>query len=243
LTCLGQYELLGQVRDQNSGESLPFVNIGLIEKNIGTVSDDSGYFVLEIPEKISKESLLRFSMLGYVSQEFTVEEFLKQNTLTIALKEEVTALDEVIVTTKRSSYKTIILGNNTTSKLIYTAFTTNKLGNEMGFVVRGRKRPMILKQFSISIVENDYGPIRFRMNFYGLKEGLPNKSLLEENIFIETDLTSGIVRKDLSSYEIVIDQDFFIAIEWIEDLGPGKLFFSGGFFGSPLIARATSQGT
>jgi len=66
LTCLGQYELLGQVRDQNSGESLPFVNIGLIEKNIGTVSDDSGYFVLEIPEKISKESLLRFSMLGYV---------------------------------------------------------------------------------------------------------------------------------------------------------------------------------
>ena len=36
---------------------------------------------------------------------------------------------------------------------------------------------------------------------------------------------------------------FFVAIEWIEDLGPGKLFFSGGFFGSPLIAREVSQGT
>ncbi|MGA0896705.1 MAG: carboxypeptidase-like regulatory domain-containing protein [Flavobacteriaceae bacterium] len=243
LTCLGQSELIGQVIDQDSKESLPFVNIGFVGKNIGTVSDGSGYFVLEFPENISPETLLRFSMLGYETKEFSFEEFLKNNTLTIPLKEEVTTLNEVIVTTKRGSYQTKILGNNTTSKLIYAAFTTNKLGNEMGFVVRGRKKPMILKQFSISIVENDYGPIRFRLNFYDLNEGLPNKSLIDENIFIETDITSGIVRKDLSPYEIVIDQDFFIAIEWIEDLGPGKLFFSGGFFGSPLIARATSQGT
>ena len=51
-----------------------------------------------------------------------------------------------------------------------------------------------------------------------------------------------MVTKDLSLYEIIIDQDFFNAIVWIEDLGPGNLFFSGGFFGSPLIAREVSQG-
>jgi len=44
----------------------------------------------------------------------------------------------------------------------------------------------------------------------------------------------------LIPYEIEIDEDFFVAIEWIEDLGPGKLFFFGGFFGSPLIAREVS---
>ena len=52
-----------------------------------------------------------------------------------------------------------------------------------------------------------------------------------------------VVTKDLSFYQIVIDEDFFVAIEWIEDLGPGNLFFSGGFLGSPLIAREVSQGT
>ena len=102
---------------------------------------------------------------------------------------------------------------------------------------------MILKKFNVSLVENDYGPIRFRLNFYDLKDGLPNETLLNENIIVETDIQSGIVSKDLTPYEIVIDQDFFVSVEWIEDLGPGKLFFSGGFFGSPLIAREVSQGT
>jgi len=43
LTSLGQSELIGQVIDQDSKESLPFVNIGFVGKNKGTVSDGSGY--------------------------------------------------------------------------------------------------------------------------------------------------------------------------------------------------------
>ena len=144
---------------------------------------------------------------------------------------------------RKTKYQIKILGNKTTSKLLYAAFTTNKLGNEMGFVVRGRKRPMILKKFNVSLVENDYGPIKFRLNFYDLVNGLPNENILNENIIVETDIESGIVTVDLTPYKIVIDEDFFIAIEWIEDLGPGKLFFSGGFFGAQLIAREVSQGT
>ena len=42
---------------------------------------------------------------------------------------------------------------------------------------------------------------------------------------------------------IVLDDDFLVAIEWIEDLGFGELLFSAGFFGSNLYTRATSQGT
>ena len=101
---------------------------------------------------------------------------------------------------------------------------------------------MILKKFNISIVENDYGPIKFRVNLYDVLNGLPNKTILKKNIFLETDVSSGIVSLDLTPYEIVIDKEFFITIEWIEDLGPGKLFFSGGFFGAPLYAREVSQG-
>ena len=240
--ALSQTSLVGQVIDDLTEEPLPYVNIGLVEKNIGTVSDDAGYFELEAPLDQYAEALLRFSMIGFEPQDFRLSDFVKQQILTVRLKEKATALEEVVLTTKRNKYQTKILGNKTTSKLIYAAFTTNKLGNEMGFIVRGRKNPMILKKFNLSLVENDYGPIRFRLNFYDVKEGLPDQTLLNENIIVETDISSGIVSKDLSPYEIVIDQDFFVAIEWIEDLGPGKLFFSGGFFGSPLIAREVSQG-
>lgn len=238
-----QVDLVGQLIDADTEEPLPYVNIGLVNQNIGTVTDEAGYFELEVPGNGFADATLRFSMIGFEPQDFTLQEYRDQKILTIPLKEKATALEEVVLTTKRNKYQTKILGNKTTSQLIYAAFTTNKLGNEMGFLVRGRKNPMILKKFNVSLVENDYGPIRFRLNFYDLKDGLPNETLLNENIIVETDIQSGIVSKDLTPYEIVIDQDFFVAIEWIEDLGPGKLFFSGGFFGSPLIAREVSQGT
>jgi hypothetical protein len=238
-----QVDLVGQLIDADTEEPLPYVNIGLVNQNIGTVTDEAGYFELEVPGNGFADATLRFSMIGFEPQDFTLQEYRDQKILTIPLKEKATALEEVVLTTKKNKYQTKILGNKTTSQLIYAAFTTNKLGNEMGFLVRGRKNPMILKKFNVSLVENDYGPIRFRLNFYDLKDGLPNETLLNENIIVETDIQSGIVSKDLTPYEIVIDQDFFVAIEWIEDLGPGKLFFSGGFFGSPLIAREVSQGT
>jgi len=239
----GQTELIGQVIDALTEEPIPYVNIGLVDENIGTVSDEQGYFQLEIDPLQYSQSNLRFSMIGFESKTYVLQEYLQKELLIIPLTEESTELEEVVVSTKRTQFETKILGNKTTTKFIYAAFTTNKLGNEMGFVVRQRKRPMILKKFNISLVENDYGLIRFRLNFYSVENGLPTSTLLKENIIIETDATSGIVSKDLAPYEIVIDEDFFVSIEWIEDLGPGKLYFSGGFFGSPLIAREVSQGT
>ena len=238
-----QTSLIGQIVDSQSEEPLPFVNIGLVDQNQGTVSDEEGFFEFEIDPEKYRQSILRFSMIGFKSKTFLLEDFLKKNIFIIPLEEETTELDEVILTTKRTEFQTKILGNKTTSKLIYAAFSTNRLGNEMGFVVKRRKRPMILKKFNISIVENDYGKVRFRLNFYAVENGFPTNSLLDENIIIETEVTSGIVTEDLTPYEIVLDEDFFVSIEWIEDLGPGKLFFSGGFFGSPLIAREVSQGS
>ena len=235
--------VIGQVVDAALKEPLPYVNIGLLNKNIGTVSDETGYFELEVNTEQNSRDTLRFSMIGFETKSYTLNDFINQNEIEVYLTEKSTALDEVILSSKRKKYQTKILGNKTTSKALYAAFTSNKLGNEMGFIVRARKHPMILKKFNISLVENDYGPIKFRLNIYDVLNGLPNKTLLTDNLFIETEESSGIVSLDLTPYEIIIDQDFFIAIEWIEDLGPGKLYFSGGFFGAPLFAREVSQGT
>ena len=61
-------------------------------------------------------------------------------------------------------------------------------------------------------------------------------------IIIETDIKTGIVSVDLTPYDIVVEDDFVVAIEWVEDLGIGNLLFSAGFFGSNLFARVASQG-
>ena len=242
LLSWSQTVVSGQIIDAQNQQPLPYVNIGLVDLNLGSVSDEQGYFEFEVPNGIDPTTILRFSMIGFQTQEYPLEDYIGQDLFFISMGEDTTILEEVVISTKRTEFETKILGNKTTSKMIYVAFTSNRLGNEMGFVVRQRKRPMILKKFNISIVQNEFFPLRFRLNFYSVENGMPDKTLLDNNIIIETDISSGIVTKDLSPYEIVIDQDFFVAIEWIEDLGPGNLFFSGGFFGFSLIAREVSQG-
>ena len=237
-----QTELVGCVLDTQSKVPLVYVNIGVVGKEVGTVSDAEGFFTLMLEESLDEQDSLRFSMLGYESKSFLLDQFLEDRPFEIYLEEQAFALEEVVLTSPKKNYKGKMLGNKTKSNLIYTAFTTNRLGNEMGIVIRGRKDPMWLDYLEFNIVENDYGPIRFRLNIYDLKGGLPNQNILTENVFIETDIESGIVQVDLIPYELVVNEDFFVALEWIEDLGPGKLYFSGGFFGNPLIARAVSQG-
>ncbi len=242
-TLFAQTNLVGQVLDAQTKEPLVYVNIGLVGKDLGTISDEEGYFSFEVDPSSQRSDSLRFSMLGYESKTYLLADYLAAKPFEILLEEEAFSLDEVVVLSpKKKALKGKLLGNKTKSNLIYTSFTTNRLGNEMGIVIRSRKDPMELVYFEFNIVENDYGPIRFRLNLYNLKDGLPHQNLLKENVFIDTDLEQGVVRVDLTPYDLVLQEDFFIALEWIEDLGPGKLYFSGGFFGNPLIARAVSQG-
>ncbi len=101
----------------------------MVNKNIGTVSDEKGYFILEVNPETPLESELKISMLGYEPKSFTLEGFIQKNTVIVSLEEKSTALEEVVLTAKRTEFETKTLGNKTNSKLIYVAFTTNKLGN------------------------------------------------------------------------------------------------------------------
>ena len=57
-----------RVLDLNTREPIPFVNIGILGKNHGTVSDDAGKFSLEVPKAgWSSSDTLRFSAIGYQS--------------------------------------------------------------------------------------------------------------------------------------------------------------------------------
>jgi hypothetical protein len=184
-------------------------------------------------------------MIGFGKKDFVVKDYLDQEKAEniILLQEEALLLEGVTVVRKKNKkYKRKILGNKTESKTLVGGFTSNDLGNEIGFICRIRKSPTFLETFNLSIAKNTYSNVRFRLNFYSLNQGMPDENLLDEMIMIETDIGSGRVSVDLKPYDVVINDDFLVAIEWIEELGSGELLFSAGFFGSNLYARATSQG-
>src|SRR6267142_1827990 len=56
--------LSGSVIEGRTGKPIPFVNIGIVEKNIGTLSDPDGSFELTIPAQYVHDSVI-FSSLGF----------------------------------------------------------------------------------------------------------------------------------------------------------------------------------
>jgi hypothetical protein len=231
----------GSIVDKNSKETLSYVNIGVVGKSIGTVSNNKGSFQIELDEKYDNDTL-KISSIGYKPLIFRVSNFktIILNNPSIQLEEEITDLQEVVVSSRKLKEK--ILGNKTTSKRISGGFSSNNLGNEIGVKIKIKKSPTYIEDFNVSIVKNEYDTIKFRLNFYDLKNGLPNKSLLKENIIIVSEIKEGKLTVDLRDYDIVVYEDFFVSLEWIENLGDEfGLSFSAGFLGSPIIFKKTSQ--
>jgi hypothetical protein len=165
----------------------------------------------------------------------------------ITLDEAAYQMDEVFVYGEKFKGRKLrerILGNETESRNNKTGFDANLLGNEMGIVIKTKRRPTFIKDFSIYITDNDYNTFKFRINFYNLRNGLPDQNILKENIIVTSSMKEGKLTVDLSQYNIVVEDDFFVSMEWIEDMGDHGLFFSTDISGgaSPTITRTTSQG-
>ena len=236
----GQHTLRGRVLDSKSGKGLAYVNIGIAGAGIGTVSQADGHFELLVPDTFANDSL-KFSMVGYTTRSLYLEDILNTDELQeIGMEPKVTQLEEVVISPR--NWKERILGNRTQSRNIIAGFTSNELGNEVGIRVHIRRSPTLIDAFNVSIAANHYDTLRFRINFYDLKDGMPHERIQRKDIIVETTMQDGLLSIDLSDYDIVVYDDFFVSLEWIEDLGgEDGLYFSAGFLGSPIISRKTSQ--
>lgn len=242
--CLTGFELVAQVvsgtiKDKTTLEPLSYVNVGVVGKNIGTVTDEKGNFRLNIPEA-NNQDLLKISMVGYDDISSSVGNLRKEiaaNSI-ILMQQSNTQLKEVVVSNKKLKEK--ILGNKTESQGTTVSFSSNKLGNEIGMMMKIKKSPTRLKTFTASLASNENYPVKMRLNFYSVKNGMPDKSLLSENIIVTAPRDNTKLVVDLTEYDIVVEDNFFATLEWIEN-APGGIAFSAALLASPFYARDTSQ--
>ena len=235
-----QKKIGGTVISASTKQTLAYVNIGIVGKGIGTVTDKKGNFKFIINKKNYRDSI-KISMIGYKSKTYLIQDFIKKDSkeITIYLSEKNEILNEIVISNKK--LKRRVLGNRTKSKLFTDGFESDQLGCEAGLIIKIRKSPTFIKSFHAFIASNTHDKLKFRLNFYSIKEGLPHKNILKENIIIESTLKEGLLSVDLTKYDIVMEEDFFVSLEWIENFGEGNLQFSVGLFGSPVIYRNASQ--
>jgi hypothetical protein len=207
---------------------------------VGTVSNENGEFTFSIPDSLLNEKI-RISRIGYKTLDLSVTDFKKQTT--IKLLQNSTTLDEVAVSAKKLKVK--IVGSDTKTNRVSAGFVKNNLGSELAIKIKIKNPNTQVRKFYINITKNNIAKPLFRFNVYSVdKDGRPKENILKQNILFEPKENVGLVELDLMPYSIFVDDDVFIAIEWVKDLGDVKgLNFSTKLTGGPTYFRQASQDT
>ncbi|MCX6282458.1 MAG: STN and carboxypeptidase regulatory-like domain-containing protein [Bacteroidetes bacterium] len=85
----------GHIYDRENKSAIPFAAIGITEENIGTITNNEGFFTLKLPAKMIGTSLL-VSHLGYMSQRIPVQ-LLNRQQVDLYLDRRVISIQEVII--------------------------------------------------------------------------------------------------------------------------------------------------
>jgi hypothetical protein len=85
----------GHIYDKENKTAIPYATIGIVEENIGTVTNNDGYFTIKIPASLMGTSLV-VSHLGYLNQRIPVQ-LLNEQQVDFYLDRRVISIQEVII--------------------------------------------------------------------------------------------------------------------------------------------------
>ncbi|HPE40024.1 MAG TPA: carboxypeptidase-like regulatory domain-containing protein [Bacteroidales bacterium] len=231
--------ITGKIIIENSNQPAEYVNVGLMGKGIGTVSDQYGNFSIEIPASYDEE-LLYFTRVGYANYSIKVSELRNQKNLVIKLQALRVSLNEVSVIPKE--YKKRTLGVTTKSKSVSAGFNNYKLGYELGLLMKINK-PTYIQKVHVNFAACTYDSIFVRLNIYKKVGDMGFVNILTEPIYInlpKKDLNQTVTI-DLVSKYIRVEDDFLITLENVRDMGNGELMFCASLISQATYFRETSQ--
>jgi hypothetical protein len=232
-------KLSGVILNKETQLPISYVNIGIPNKNSGTVSNADGKFELIIDEKNSKDSL-KFSCIGYESKTINIQELLTNKLEKIELNEKITEIKEITVLPKE--YKKKTLGVKSEFKMMAAGFAENKLGYELGILMK-TKKTMILKKIHMNFAICSYDSIFYRLNIYEETGNMQFKNIMPEPYYLSLSVKDlkSTTSIDISHLNIISDKNLLVTLEHIKNLGEGRLYFCA----TPTkktIYRKTSQG-
>jgi hypothetical protein len=201
----------GIIVDTSKDSSIiDFVSIGIIGKNVGTISDATGVFKLSIPDQNFNDSIT-FSKIGYYPKLFKSGDLIKNKNIRIMLVPKITELEEVIVRSK--GLKTKIRGNITRVSWAVAPINATALGGEFGTVIQLPKEQVFVKDFNFHITANYPDSAKFRLNIYAYDLQI-GENLLKENIYFTIPgKYIGDFKVDLTKYNLSFINDIFISVE------------------------------
>lgn len=220
IKAYSQTEITGKTVNDITKQPVPYVSIGIKNKAIGTVSDSSGHYKLSYrKEEISGTDSIFFSAVGYETVKMSFERYINADKITL-LKELPQVLKTVQINAKPRKMKSY--GRWSASLVFFPAMykTIPRYSDE-----KGREQATILKtdpdiflrKLNFLINRRNFKQIKFRFNIYGVKNGLPDQSLLSRDVVFDVAGSSAIGMPraesiDLRPYQIELKGHKEIAV-------------------------------
>ncbi len=238
-----QIRVSGWILEKENGTPIPFAAIGLVNKAIGTLSNENGNFSFTFPNTEEKDSI-RFTAIGFHSITFPITDFINKKESKIELTKEANELEEVVIQSKK--IKKEVLGTTKYSKNNCTGFVkgnSNWIGSETALLAGNKEgRKVLIESFSFYIIQNKYSDsLRFRLMFYEASEKKWPRlhTFLRKPIFFKLGLKNGEFTLDLKDYNITTTHDFFISLECLsEEVDISKFCYAGSYASSSFVRPA-----
>ena len=220
-----EYEVTGKIINSKTQEKIEFVNIGISNKGVGTVSNENGLFNLKLNELVNTSDSIIFSHIGYQTKIIKVAKFSTKET-TILLEPETTILKEVSIAKTKTPKPKKIGRSSKGLGLLHSNFYTyyekdvdDRLSKEIGMQLK-IKRNCEIDSLTFNITSNDFKKLKFRVNFYKIENGKPTDIIVHQNIIFEiNNKFLGWFSVNLKPYDIFFKDDtgdIAVTIQWVQ---------------------------
>ncbi|RFP66843.1 carboxypeptidase-like regulatory domain-containing protein [Hymenobacter lapidiphilus] len=248
--------LVGTIREASTSQPVPYANIGIPGKDVGTVADAQGHYQLSYTAANLADTV-RLSSIGYEPRRVLLRELLAKPDVVLA--SVAVALADVRVQAPGLFKRRLTLGNTSHSEVIIAGMAAEGHGAEVGVIISLRHQPTKVQQARFNLLYTDSTDLTFRVNLYRLlPDGQPsNEKLNRRDIIVHSNSRpnhAGPLVVDLTPDNLVLDEDFLLTLEWVAGGTAHKfqevhelrknVYFSAalGYFGQPPYIRKTSQG-
>ncbi|MBO6184440.1 MAG: alpha/beta fold hydrolase [Chryseobacterium sp.] len=230
----------GTVISKNENQPVSYAKIGVDKENIGVITDENGNFTIDL-SKANTSNKIKVEVAGYEPFTETVANFIKQNQQKIYLKEKVKNIEEVVLKTKKLVDKNWGVNTKTKSVMysVNPAFRKEDFLGETALGFKASKKSKIKNiNLNIASITADR-PVIMRYAIYNEKNGLPNESILDEEITVELTkdkIVDGTFSLDVNDKNIWVQGKFFVGIQFLKEF-EGRVNISAALFRTGYIRK------
>ena len=235
-----EIEMNGTIIDSQTNSPIEFVNIGVFNKNKGTVSNQKGKFIINLSKDFLGDSLT----VSHVSYETVKIPIKNSENISILLQPKANQLSEVVITNKKKKNRKI--GVKSYNRLLWLGAIS-----EDNDIIENAQRINIPYETTVRVkyvnvlLRNGFktDSCFIRINFYKNVDNHPGEKIIFENIIQNKRIEPGWIQIDLTKFNVYIEQDFFVGVEFIPDFKkPREVYIGAILTKGKGYSRRSSQG-